>query len=128
MVPNERPERLTPSWDIVVIVSATSAFDERPQDGRPLRPVASPGAIRAALLEEDRSRFDAAYESALAEARTSLDLSALFKTLEHWRRVALLQGDRDNYRRVVRRAAGLLTGEEIPTDEPLQVTRNRVGL
>jgi len=79
-------------------------------------------------LPEDRERFDDAYEQALAQARHSLDLTELFKTLEHWRRLALLQSNPADFRRVVRRAAEALTGEEIPADEPLGVTRARVGL
>jgi hypothetical protein len=79
-------------------------------------------------LSVDRIRFDAAYEVALAESRESLDLPGLFRMLEHWRRVAVLQSDPEGYRRVVRRAAEALTGEEIPADEPLEVTRARAGL
>ena len=91
-------------------------------------PGASPAAIRAGLLPEDRERFDAAYGAALGQARDTLELTELFRTLEHWRRLALLQSNPVDYRRVVRRAAEALTGEEIPPDEPLNVTRERVGL
>lgn len=94
----------------------------------PLRPGASPRAIRAALLPEDRADFDAAYDAALAVARTGLDLTELFSVLEHWRRVAVLQDDREDYRRVVRRAAELMTGERVPADEPLSVTRVKAGM
>ncbi len=93
-----------------------------------MRRGASPRAIRAALLPADRTTFDAAYEGALAESRESLDLAGLFKMLEHWRRVAVLQSDPEGYRRVVRRAAEALTGEEIPADEPLEVTRAKAGM
>ncbi|MGH4014010.1 MAG: hypothetical protein ACRDSL_08805 [Pseudonocardiaceae bacterium] len=37
-----------------------------------------------------------------------------FKTLERWRRVALVQSQPAEYRWVVRRAAALLTGEGSP--------------
>jgi Family of unknown function (DUF6247) len=111
-----------------VPVTATWAYDEEPRDGHPLRPGAAPHDIRAGLLPEDRASFDAAYETALAEARSSQDLTALFKTLEHWRRLALLQSEPAEYRRVVRRAAELLTNEGVPPDEPLAVTRARVGM
>lgn len=109
-------------------VTATYAYDEQPRTGHPLRQGASPHDIRAHLLPEDRDEFDAAYQAGLAEARVSLDLMGLFKTLEHWRRIALLQSDPAEYRRVVRRAAELLTDEIIPEDEPLAVTRTKAGM
>jgi hypothetical protein len=109
-------------------VTATWAYDEQPRRGHPLLPGAAPAAIRAALLPEDRERFDVAYGEALVQARESLDLTELFKRLEHWRRVALLQSDSAEFRRVVRRAATTLTGQDIPEDEPLAVTRARAGL
>jgi hypothetical protein len=96
--------------------------------GHPLRPGASPCAIRAALLPVERTTFDAAYEAALAESRESMDLAGLFTVLEHWRRVAVLQSDPEIYRRVVRCAAEALTGEEIAVDEPLEVTRAKVDI
>jgi hypothetical protein len=80
------------------------------------------------LLPEDRAAFDAAYTAALDAARESLDLTTLFETLERWRRVAALQADRENFRRVARRAAELRTGEPVPADEPLSVTRAKAGL
>ncbi|MGH3794934.1 MAG: DUF6247 family protein [Pseudonocardiaceae bacterium] len=109
-------------------MTATWAYDEQPRNGHPLLPGAAPHHIRAALLPEDRVAFDGAYEVALVEARTSLDLTELFKTLEHWRRLALLQSRPGEYRRVVHRAAELLTGTSVPPDEPLAVTRARAGL
>ena len=109
-------------------VTATWSYDKQPRSGHPLLPGASPQDIRIALLAEDREEFDTAYAEGLVAARESLDLTELFKTLEHWRRVALLQSDPMEYRRVVRRAAELLCGEDIPADEPLAVIRARAGL
>ncbi|MBF6327595.1 DUF6247 family protein [Nocardia transvalensis] len=109
-------------------MTATWAYDDQPSSGHPLRPGASPQDIRSALLPEDRAQFDLAYTRALSCARDSLDLTELFRTLEHWRRVALLQSDREQYRRVVRRAAELLTGEQAPADEPLDATRTKAGM
>lgn len=109
-------------------MTATYAYDEQPSSGHPLRSGASPRAIRAALLPGDRATFDVAYETALSESRESLDLTGLFKMLEHWRRVAVLQSDPEEYRRVVRRAAEALTGEQVPADEPLEVTRAKAGM
>lgn len=109
-------------------MSATWAFDDNPRAGHPLLPGASPAAIRAGLLPEDRQRFDTAYETALVQAKSSLDLTELFRTLEHWRRLALLQSNPVDYQRVVRRTAEALTGQPTPPDEPLAVTRERAGL
>jgi Family of unknown function (DUF6247) len=74
-------------------VAATYAYGEQPSSGHPLRPGASPHAIRAALLPVDRTTFKTAYGAVLAEGRESLDLTGLFTMLEHWRRVAVLQSD-----------------------------------
>ena len=110
-------------------VTAQYVSNDPPTSGYPLRPGASPGAIRAALLsEQDRAEFDTDYELALADARRSLDLACLFETLEQWRRIAVLHSDPQNFRRVARRTAELLTGQPIPGDEPLTVTRAKAGL
>lgn len=113
----------------MIPVTASYASQEPPTGGHPLRPGASPGAIRAALLtDEDRARFDTDYEQALTAARQSLDLAELFETLEQWRRIAILQSDPENFRRVARRTAELLIGRPVPDDEPLTVTRAKAGL
>lgn len=109
-------------------MTATYAFDEHPSSEHPLRPGASPRDIRTALLPEDQVEFDAAYARALADARVSLDLTDLFKTLEHWRRLAMMQSNLQGFRHMVRRVAELLTGEAIPADEPLSVTRAKAGI
>jgi hypothetical protein len=109
-------------------VTATYAYDERPAGGHPLAPGASPAAIRAALLPTDQGAFDAAYAAALAASRESLDLGELFQTLEHWRRLALLQRDPEDFARMVRRVAETLSGEPVPDGEPLELTRAKAGL
>jgi len=110
-------------------VTAPYPNQEPPTGGHPLQRGASPGAIRAALLtEEDRAEFDADYEQALADARQSLDLAELFETLEQWRRIAVLHSDPKNFHHVARRTAELLTGQPVPDDEPLAVTRTKAGL
>jgi Family of unknown function (DUF6247) len=110
-------------------VAVPHSSQEPPVGGYPLRPGASPGAIRAALLtEEDQAEFDADYEQALTEARQSLDLAELFRTLEQWRRIAMLHSNPEQFRKVARRTAELLTGQPVPHDEPLSVTRARAGL
>ena len=109
-------------------MTALWSYDDQPRRGDPLLPGATPGAIREALLPEDRTKFDAAYERALAVARETLDLGELFRELQSWRRQAVLQRDPEGFRTLVRRAAELLTGEPVPEDEPLAVTRARADL
>jgi hypothetical protein len=104
------------------------SFDEQPRTGDPLRSGAAPAAIRDALLAEDREVFDEAYQQSLTAARDTLDLTELFRCLEHWRRVALLQRDPDRFTSIARRAAERLTGEPTPAGEPLSRTRRRAGL
>ncbi|MEO7195350.1 MAG: DUF6247 family protein [Pseudonocardiaceae bacterium] len=65
-------------------MTALWSFDEQSRTGDPLLPGAAPAAIRDVLLPEDRVRFDAAYQRALAAAREDLDLTELFRCLEHW--------------------------------------------
>lgn len=109
-------------------MAATYANEEGPRVGHPLLPGASPRDIRTHLLPADRPAFDADYERALAAARESLDLTDLFTTLEQWRRTALMQSDPDDFRRVARRAAELITGQPSPEDESLAVTRAKAGM
>ncbi|GHF54599.1 hypothetical protein FHX82_006886 [Amycolatopsis bartoniae] len=107
----------------------TAQVSGTPQpEGHSLLPGASPRAIRAALLPEDQVRFDAAYAEALDVARERLDLARLFDVLEQWRRNAVLQRDPHRFRAVARRAAELRTGEPVPEDEPLEITRAKAGL
>lgn len=105
-----------------------SVGPEPESEGHPLAPGASPAAIRVALLPADQTLFDAAYDAALGDARSSRDLTGLFRMLEHWRGLAALQSDPDAFRRVVRRAAEALTGRPSPEDEPLDVTRRKAGM
>lgn len=110
-------------------VSATYSVDEPAPGGRhPLAKGASPEAIRSALLPEDQAAFDVAYGKALSDARESLDLTGLFRMLERWRGLAVLQRDPAVFRRVARRAAEKLTGQPSPEDEPLAVTRAKAHM
>lgn len=112
----------------VTLVSATWSFDEQPRTGDPLRPGASPAAIRSGLLADDQVVFDAAYAEALGTARDQLDLTELLRCLEHWRRRAVLQRDPEDFAALARRAAERLTGRPVPDDETLMETRRRVGM
>jgi hypothetical protein len=110
------------------VTAMYSVDDEPAHGGHLLRKGASPQAIRSALLPDDRAAFDTAYDDALAEARSSRDLSALFTMLERWRGVAALHSDPERFARVARRAAEKLTGQPSPDDEPLAVTRAKAGI
>lgn len=113
----------------MVDVTAMYSVDQGPGPGRhPLARGASPDAIRSALLPEDQGEFDAAYNAALADARTHRDLTGLFRMLEHWRGIAVLQSDPEVFRRVARRAAEKLTGRSIPDEESLADTRARADM
>jgi hypothetical protein len=98
--------------------------------GSALPPLPLPGAIpreiRAALRPEFREQFDQDYRAALAEASRTLDLAGVHDTVEHWRVRAWITRDPKQHRRVVRRAAELLTGEAPPADEPVSVTESRL--
>jgi hypothetical protein len=109
-------------------VTALWSFDDQPRTGDPLLPGATLAAIRDALLPEDRTRFETAYRQALATAREDLDLTELFRCLEHWRRVALLQRDPERFASIARRAAERLSGEPVPEGESLAETRRRAGM
>jgi hypothetical protein len=110
-------------------MSTTYSVDESSPGARhSLAKGASPEAIRSALLAEDRAAFDVAYEKALSDARESLDLTGLFRMLERWRGIAVLQRDPAVFHRVARRAAEKLTGQPSPDDEPLAVTRAKASM
>jgi hypothetical protein len=104
-----------------------SASSEVPAGGS-LAKGASPATIRAALLPEDRERFDHAYGRALDEARQDGDITWLHSTLETWRRQAIAQSAPEAFRTMVRRAAAFFSGEPVPVDEPFEVTRAKAGM
>jgi hypothetical protein len=80
----------------------------------PPLPGAKPREIRASLHPEYREEFDRDYREALAEAGRTLDLEGIYDTLEHWRMRSWITRDKQEHRRVVRRAVELLTGQERP--------------
>lgn len=99
-----------------------------PEAPHPLLRGASPAVVRSWLLAEDRERFVAEYETALDEARRSLDLTEVQAVVERWRQIAALQSNPDAFRRSVRQVAELMTGEPSPDDEPFAVTREKAGM
>jgi hypothetical protein len=89
-------------------------------------PGASPREIRSALRPEFRGEFDRDYQAALTEAGRSLELAGVHEVLEHWRIRSWITRDPGEHRRLVRRAAELLTGSELPADESAAVTESRL--
>ena len=79
------------------------------------------------MTEQDRAGFLAEYDRLVEQARVDLDLTALLDMLEHWRGIAALQADPQRFARNIRRAAEIITGEPVPDDEPLEVTRTKAG-
>ena len=113
---------------VVAIVGAVTAVARRDPEPHPLALGATPAVIRQWLFPDDAARFVAAYEAALDDARASLDLAGVHEVVERWRGIAILQTDPAAYRRTMRRAAEITTGEPSPDDEPLDVTTSKAGL
>ena len=59
------------------------------------------------LRPEYRDEFDLDYQEALAEAGRSLDPAGVHDTVEHWRMRSWIARDKQEHRRVVRRAIAL---------------------
>lgn len=106
----------------------TAAVPRHDPAGHPLAAGASPAVIRQWLLVGDAQRFVSEYEQAIDEARTSLELSTVVEVIERWRRIAILQTDPEAYRRTIRRAAELATGQPSPEDEPIEVSALKAGM
>ena len=110
------------------MVAVTAAGQPHPIPAIPALPEgAGPRAIRAALIAEEREEFDQAYRRALAEAADTLELAGVLDTLEQWRRRAIISADPQAYRRMLRRVAQLLSGDEVPEDEPLAQLKERLS-
>jgi uncharacterized protein DUF6247 len=116
------------SGPAAIVVSMTADGQPHPIPAIPPLPEgAGPRAIRAALLVEEREECDQAYRRALAEAGDTLELTGVLDVLEHWRRRAIMSADPQAYRRMLRRAAQLLSGDEVPEDEPLAQLKERLA-
>lgn len=108
-------------WPVTSSAAASSsALPPLPLPGAP------PREIRAALRPEFREQFDQDYRAALDEAGRTLDLAGVHDTVEHWRMRAWITRDPEQHRRVVRRAAELLTGQAPPPDESAIATESRL--
>ena len=116
------------SMPATIVVAMTTADQAHPIPAIPPLPEgAGPRAIRAALIAEEREVFDQEYRQALAEAAETLELAGMLDTLEHWRRRAIMSADPQAYRRMLRRAAYLLSSEDGPEDEPLAQLKERLA-
>jgi hypothetical protein len=107
-----------------------AAVGPQPGPKRPPFADSSPAEVRAALIPEEAAEFDRQWREVMAKATQALDLTEVLETLESWRRIACLTAANgpDAHRRMYRRAAARLTGENIPADEPLSRTKTRLGL
>jgi uncharacterized protein YmfQ (DUF2313 family) len=75
----------------------------------------TPRAIRAQLLPEEAGDFDREYRRVMAEATETLDLTSVLEMLRRWERVArLTEHDRQGHRRMLRTAAAMNAGEDVP--------------
>jgi hypothetical protein len=88
----------------------------------------APRAIRSRLLLEDAGEFDSEYRRVLADAMETLDLNPVLDMLRRWERIArMTEHDPEAYRRMLRTAAALNAGEDVPT-VPWEETKRRLGL
>ncbi|WP_285591283.1 DUF6247 family protein [Actinomycetospora sp. NBRC 106378] len=94
----------------------------------PLLQGASPRTVREWLSPELAARFDDAYRAAIDTARSTFELEPVYTVVEDFRRIAILETDPAAFRRTMRAAAELATGEPSPEDEPWQTTLTKAGL
>ena len=89
-----------------------------------LPPDATPQAIRAALVGDERAEFERDYRAALAEAARTLDLTGVLDALRNWRHVAWIMQRHgpEAHHRMLDAAGRLMAGGEVPT-EPGQVLK-----
>lgn len=89
---------------------------------------ATPKAIRAALLPEERSDFDKEYRKVMRAAMESLDLTELIQMLGRWQIVAWsTQDDPEAHRTMLDHMARINRGERIDT-VPWLTFKTRLGL
>ena len=103
------------------IVVAMTAAASRPESELPpipaLPPDATPQAIRAALIGDERAEFERDYQAALAEAAGTLDLAGVLDVLRNWRHIAWItqRHGADAHRRMLDAAGRLMAGQDVPT-------------
>ena len=96
-------------------VTAAAAKSE-PEPIPALPQDATPQAIRAALVAEERTAFERDYQAALAEAGKTLDLTRVLDVLNNWRHVAWItrRHGTEAHQRMLDAAARLMAGEDVP--------------
>jgi hypothetical protein len=96
------------------MTAAANPFAHSPVPALP--PETTPAAIRDALIDEERVEFERAYQDAMAEAATTLDLTRVLDVLRNYHRIAWLtqrQG-RDEHRRMLDQVDRTLRTGEAP--------------
>jgi hypothetical protein len=91
----------------------------------------SPREVRQALLPEEVGQFDSEWRRAMARSAETLDLTEVFETLARWRHIAeLTRADPDAHRRMLRRAARIIVGEEqgtVSAEQLREIVGRRLG-
>lgn len=106
---------------------AVNPFDASPVPVLP--PDTTPAAIRDALIDEERSEFEHAYRTALAEAAETLDLTRVLDVLRNYHRIAWLtqrQGP-EAHRRMLDKAAEITRTRRNPEAVPIEEVRTRIN-
>lgn len=114
----------------------TAAAASQPEPGLDRPPFAdsSPAQVRAALIPEDVAEFDRQWQTVMATATKTLDLTGVHRTVESWRRVAWLTtaNGPEKYRQMLARAertlrTGELPPDSVPLDEIKAMIAERLG-
>lgn len=112
-------------------MSAVHPFDESSVPVLP--PDTTPAAIRDALIDEERTEFEQAYQDAVADAARTMDLTRVLDVLRNYHRIATLtrrQGA-EAHRRMLNKAAEILrTGrnpDAVPIEDVRAMVRERLG-
>ncbi len=115
-------------------MTAAAVSGPEPGPGCPPFVDASPARVRAALTPEDVVEFDRQWRAVMATATDTLDLTAVHRTLESWRRIAWLTtaNGPDGYRRMLARAectlrTGELPPDSVPLDQVKALIAERLG-
>ncbi len=91
---------------------------------------ASPAEIRAAIIPEDRERFDTSLRRALDAVADTLSLEPLREFLAHWRRLAFCQNHdgHDTWRQTLAKADRIrTTGQAEPGARPWDEVKAELG-
>lgn len=118
-------------YDERVTAEAHNPFYASPVPALP--PETSPSAIRDALIDEERTEFERAYQEAMIEAARTLDLTEVLDVLRSYHRIAWLtrRHGPEAHRRMLDKAAEILrTGsnpDAVSVDEVMTLIDKRLG-